>query len=173
MGAITDAVADEIAERRARCAGDPGRELIEHLLVAVQRERVAAVGYDTVKLGDRLASAPLPDDARRLIQRAITQIWIDENQHARYVLGVLLRQRELLVQLGAHAEDLEGGVGGWLTAVLQHTTWSEAPILRLTAVVLGAAARLANRIPPSVEGALVHAPLRDWCAFSADAEQSA
>ena len=173
MGEITDAVAVEIAERRVRCAGDPTRELIEHLLVAVQRERIAAVGYDTVMLGERLARAPMPDEGRRIIHRAITQIWIDENQHARYVLGVLLRQRDLLLQLGARAEDLEGGVGGWMTAVLQHTTWSEAPVLRLTATVLGAAARLARRIPPSVEDALVRAPLRDWCAFSADAEQSA
>jgi uncharacterized protein (DUF362 family) len=173
MGEITDEVAQEIAERRARCAGDPGRELMEHLLVAVQRERIAAVGYDVTKLGDRLARAPLSDEARRIIHRAITQIWIDENQHARYVLGVLLRQRDRLVQLGARAEDLEGGVGGWMTAVLQHTTWSEAPVLRLTAAVLAAAARLVNRIPPSVESALVLAPLRDWCAFSADAEESA
>ncbi|MEO7094852.1 MAG: DUF362 domain-containing protein, partial [Polyangiales bacterium] len=139
----------------------------------VQRERIAAVGYDVDKLGDRLAAAPLPADARRIIGRAITQIWIDENLHARYVLGVLLRQRALLVQLGAHAEDLEGGVGGWMTAVLQHTTWTEAPVQRLAAMVLGAAAKIANRIPPSVESALVHAPLRDWCAFSADAEESA
>lgn len=173
MGAITDAVAVEIAERRERCAGDPDRELVEHLLLAVQRERIAAVGYDVERLGERLARAPLSAEARRIIHRAVTQIWIDENQHARYVLGVLLRQPAVLIQLGAHAEDLEGGVGGWMTAVLQHTTWTDAPILRLTAVVLGAAARLANRIPPSVESALVHAPLRDWCAFSADAEQSA
>lgn len=173
MGQITDAVADEIVERRERCAGDVDRELLEHLLVAVQRERIAAVGYDTVKLGERLSAAPLPDDARRMIHRAITQIWIDENQHARYILGVLLKQCDVLVRLGARSEDLEGGVGGWMTAVLQHTTWSDAPIMRLTAAVLGAAARLARRIPPSVESALVLAPLREWCAFSADAEQSA
>ncbi len=173
MGEITKAVAEEIRERRERCAGDPSRELIEHLLLAVQRERIAAVGYDVERLGERLARAPLSAEARRVIHRAITQIWIDETHHARYVLGVLLRQRTLLIQLGAHAEDLEGGVGGWMTAVLQHTTWAEAPILRLTAVVLGAAGRLAHRIPPSVEGALVHAPLRDWCVFSADAELSA
>ena len=173
MGAITDAVAEEIRERRERYANDPGTELLEHLLLAVQRERIAAVGYDVERLGERLARAPLSAGARRVIHRAITQIWIDETHHARYVLGVLLRQRAWLVQLGAHAEDLEGGVGGWMTAVLQHTTWDDAPILRLTATVLGAAGRLANRIPPSVESALVHAPLRDWCEFSADAEQSA
>ncbi len=173
MSTITEAVAVEIEERRARCEGRPDRELVEHLLVGVQRERVAAVGYDTVKLAERIARAPLPDDAKLFLNRLVTQIWLDENLHARYVLGVLLRQRALLVSLGARSEDLEGGVGGWMTAVVQHSTWSEAPVQRLTAAVLRAGATLFDRIPAEVQGALVHTPLRDWCAFSADAERSA
>jgi uncharacterized protein (DUF362 family) len=173
MTTIAEAVAREIEERRGRCTDRPDRELIEHLLVAVQRERVAAVGYDTVKLGERLARAPLPDDARRMIHRAITQVWLDETLHARYVLGVLLRQRALLVQLGARSEDLEGGVGGWMTAVVQHTTWREAPAERLTAALLEAGGKLTGKIPAEVREALAHKPLRDWCAFSADAEDSA
>jgi len=161
MGAITEAVGREIEERRRRCVGRPDRELIEHLLVAVQRERVAAVGYDVQKLTERVRKAPLPDTARRLIERAIMQIWLDETQHARYVLGVLLRQRALLVQLGARSEDLEGGIGGWMTAVVQHNTWTEAPAERLTAALIEAGGKLAGRVPLEVRDALSRQPLRD------------
>ncbi len=173
MSTISEAVALEIEERRARCAGRPDKELTEHLLVAVQRERVAAVGYDVARLDKRLARAPLDDDARRLISRLILQIWLDESLHARYVLGVLLRQRELLVKLGARREDIEGGVGGWMTAVVQHTSFSEAPAERVTAKLVELGGNLTGRIPDEVKSALVNAPIRDWCAFSADAEHSA
>ena len=44
MGEITESIALEIDERHARHPGRPDLELLEHLLVAVQRERVAAVG---------------------------------------------------------------------------------------------------------------------------------
>lgn len=173
MSTIAEAVAHEIDERRRRFPDRPDLELIDHLLVAVQRERVAAVGYDTVKLGERLARAPLPAEARRAIHRAVTQVWLDETLHARYVLGVLLRQRALLVKLGARSEDLEGAMGGWMTAVVQHTTWNEAPAERLTATLLEAGGHLSGRIPAEVRDALAHRPLREWCAFSADAEDSA
>lgn len=173
MSSIKEAVQLEIDERRARCVGRPDRELVEHLLIGVQRERVAAVGYDTKKLGERIARSPMPDSAKQLFMRVITQIWLDETLHARYVLGVLLRQRAMLVQLGARREDVEGGVGGWMTAVVQHTTWSEAPAERLVASVIELGGKLSRRIPEEVVSSLLLAPLRDWCAFAADAEESA
>ena len=117
MGEITESIALEIDERHARHPGRPDLELLEHLLVAVQRERVAAVGYDTERLGERLARSPLPERARRSIARAVGQIWLDENMHARYLLGMLLRQPDLATRLGAERQSAEGGVGGWMTAV--------------------------------------------------------
>ncbi len=173
MRDITASVLREIEERRARCEGRPDLELLEHLLVAVQRERVAAVGYDTERLGERLARSPLPERARRALSRAVGQIWLDENMHARYVLGVLLRQRDLTTQLGARMESAEGGVGGWMTAVEQHTTFREAPGDHLVAALVEAAGRLSGRIPEAARASLVNVPLREWCLFSLDAEESA
>lgn len=173
VGELTDAVRRELAERRERYADRPDLELLEHLVVALQRERVAALGFDTEKLGDRLARAPLPDDARAAIRRAVGQIWLDENMHARYVLGVLLRQRDLSVKLEALATNVEGGVGGWMTAVEQHQAWGDAPGQRAAAAMVELGGRLAGRITPAIARALRVAPLRAWCAFSADAEVSA
>jgi len=173
MGEITESIAVEIDERHARHPGRPDLELLEHLLVAVQRERVAAVGYDTARLGERLARSPLPERARRSIARAVGQIWLDENMHARYLLGMLLRQPDLATRLGAERQSAEGGVGGWMTAVQQHATWGDAPAERLAAALVDAGGRLSGRIPEAVRSSLIYAPLRAWCAFSIDAEDSA
>jgi uncharacterized protein (DUF362 family) len=173
MSGLTETIQHEIAERHRRHPGRPDRELLEHLVVAVQRERVAAVGFDTRRLGERLAGAPLPDEVRQAIVRSVAQIWLDENMHARYVLGVLLQQPRLRFQLEALFENIEGGVGGWMTAVKQHTTLQDAPLDGAAAALLHAGALLAGRIPAEARPSLVRAPLRDWCAFSADAERSA
>jgi uncharacterized protein (DUF362 family) len=173
MGAITDSIREELDERHARHPDRPDRELLEHLLVAVQRERIAAVGYDTERLGERLRRAPLPEASRRTIARAIGQIWLDENMHARYVLGVLQHQPELATRLAGAAQSAEGGVGGWMTAVEQHATWGDAPAERLAAALVEVGGRLSGRIPAAVRSSLTYAPIRDWCAFSVDAEESA
>lgn len=173
MGDITEEIIREIDERRARNVGRADRELLEHLLIAAQRERVAAVGYDTARLGERLARSPLPEAAKTLIARAIGQIWHDETMHARYVLGALMRQRTLATQLGAVMQSVEGGVGGWMTAIEQHATWRDAPGERLAAALVDVGGRLSGRIPESVRASLVYGPLRGWCAFSLDSEESA
>jgi uncharacterized protein (DUF362 family)/plasmid stability protein len=173
MGDLTDTIRRELRERAARHAGRPDRELLEHLVVALQRERVAAVGFDADKLGDRLEKAPLAPEARAAIRKAVGQIWLDENMHARYVLGVLMRQRDLSVQLEGLAADVEGGVGGWMTAVEQHQEWAEAPGQRAAAAVIELGGRLSGRITPEIARSLRVAPLGQWCAFSADAETSA
>src|SRR3954470_5989462 len=101
MDILTRAIRAEIEERRARKPGRPDRELLEHVLVALQRERVVAVGFDTVRLGERMARTPLPDAARETISRAVGQIWLDENMHARYLIGLLDSQANLALQIGA------------------------------------------------------------------------
>lgn len=170
---ITQAIEAEIKERHARNLGRPDRELTEHLLIGLQRERVAAVGFDVGRLSDRLRRTQLSNDAQQLIAQAVGQIWLDENMHARYLLGVLLRQKHLQVLLGAIAENIEGGVGGWLTSIIQNITFSEAPLEYSTATLLKWGGQLSFRIPEEVQPSLSGGPFIDWCKFSFDAEQSA
>ena len=66
MDILTRAVRAEIEERRARNPGRPDRELLEHVLVALQRERVVAVGFDTERLGERMARTRLPAAAQEI-----------------------------------------------------------------------------------------------------------
>lgn len=60
-----------------------------------------------------------------------------------------------------------------MTAVEQHATWGDAPAERLAAALVDVGGRLSGRIPEAVRSSLTYAPLRAWCAFSIDAEDSA
>src|SRR5690349_10949014 len=119
MNALTEAIRAEIEDRRARNPGRPDRELLEHVLVALQRERVVAVGFDTERLGERLGRTAISPEARQVMGRAIGQIWLDENMHARYLIGVLDRQKDLGMAIDAIAQSVQGGMAGWVVSVQQ------------------------------------------------------
>ncbi|MEP7124401.1 MAG: DUF362 domain-containing protein [Byssovorax sp.] len=173
MDILTQAIRAEIAERRARNVGRPDRELLEHVLVALQRERVVAVGFDTERLGERLARTPLPAEASETIARAVGQIWVDENMHARYLMGLLDQQANLALQIDAMGQSMQGGMAGWVVSVQQLNQWSDAPGQRSLASLIEAAGRIAGKIPDEVKPNLAHKSLADYFRFNADAEWSA
>ncbi len=173
MDILTRAVRAEIEERRARNPGRPDRELLEHVLVALQRERVVAVGFDTERLGERMARTALPAAARALITRAVGQIWLDENMHARYLIGLLDQQANLALQIDAMGQSMQGGMAGWVVSVQQLNQWSDAPGKRSLASLIEAAGRIAGKIPDEVKPNLAHKSLTDYFRFNADAEWSA
>jgi uncharacterized protein (DUF362 family) len=173
MDILTQAIRAEIAERRARNVGRPDRELLEHVLVALQRERVVAVGFDTVRLGERLARTSLPVEARETISRAVGQIWVDETMHARYLLGLRDQQANLALQIDAMGQSMQGGMAGWVVSVQQLNQWSDAPGQRSLASLIEAAGRIAGKIPDEVKPNLAHKSLADYFRFNADAEWSA
>jgi uncharacterized protein (DUF362 family) len=170
---LTRAIRAEIEERRARNPGRPDRELLEHVLVALQRERVVAVGFDTERLGERMARTTLPAAAQEVILRAVGQIWLDENMHARYLIGFLDRQADLALQIGAIGQSMQGGMAGWVVSVQQLNQWSDAPGQRSLASLIEVAGRIAGKIPDEVKPNLAHKRLTDYFRFNADAEWSA
>ena len=173
MDILTRAIRAEIEERRARNPGRPDRELLEHVLVALQRERVVAVGFDTVRLGERMARTALPVEARSILTRAVGQIWLDENMHARYLIGLLDQQANLALQIDAMGQSMQGGMAGWVVSVQQLNQWSDAPGQRSLASLIEAAGRIAGKIPDEVKPNLAHKSLADYFRFNADAEWSA
>jgi len=173
MRTLTESIQAEIAERRARHPGRPDRELLEHLLVGLERERVVAVGFDGARLAERLAATPLGDDVKRVITRVVAQVWLDENMHARYLTGLLHRQPNLALHLEALAQSVQGGLAGWVVSVNQLSRWSDAPGDRSMAAVVELAGRLAGKIPEEIRAQLSHKSLTEYCRFNADAELSA
>lgn len=173
MRTLTESIQAEIAERHARHPGRPDRELLEHLLVGLERERVVAVGFDGARLAERLASTPLDEDVKRILSRVVAQVWLDENMHARYLSGLLHRQPNLGLHLEALATSVQGGLAGWVVSVNQLSRWSEAPADRSMAAVVEMAGRLAGKIPEEIREQLSRKSLPDYCRFNADAELSA
>jgi uncharacterized protein (DUF362 family) len=171
--ALTASIQAEIEERRARHPNRPDRELLEHLLIALERERVVAVGFDGERLAERLAQTPLGEPAKHLISRVIKQIWLDENMHARYLTGLLNRQPNLGLHLEALAQSVQGGLAGWVVSVQQLSRFRDAPADRSMAAVVEVAGRLAGKIPAEVREELSHKTLAEYCTFNADAEMSA
>ncbi|MEO5729242.1 MAG: DUF362 domain-containing protein [Byssovorax sp.] len=173
MDVLTQAVRAEIEERRARNPGRPDRELLEHVLVALQRERVVAVGFDTERLGERMARTRLPAAAQEIITRVVGQIWLDENMHARYLIGILDRQAGLALHVEAIGQSMQGGMAGWVVSVAQLNQWSDAPGQRSLASLIEVAGRIAGKIPDEVKPNLSHKRLSEYFRFNADAEWSA
>lgn len=173
MRTLTESIHAEIEERRARHPGRPDRELLEHLLVGLERERVVAVGFDGARLAERLATTSLGEGVRRVITRVVAQVWLDENMHARYLTGLLHRQPRLALHLEALAQSLQGGLAGWVVSVNQLSRFDEAPVDRSMAAMVELAGRLAGKIPAEVGEQLSHKSLVDYCRFNADAEESA
>ena len=173
MRTLTESIQAEIAERRARHPGRPDRELLEHLLVGLERERVVAVGFDGARLAERLSRTPLGEDVKRVISRVVGQVWLDENMHARYLTGLLHRQPKLSLHLEALATSVQGGLAGWVVSVQQLSRWGDAPGDRSMAAVVELAGRLAGKIPEEIREQLSHKSLTEYCHFNADAELSA
>src|SRR6185503_7387835 len=117
---------------------------------SLEREQIVAVAYHEEVLGRRLLAMPLADDVRALIRRALQWAWKDEQMHAIYVRGALLKLGSPALKLQTLLQQIAGGVGGWAASVRQHVRWSEAPLSRAAATGLTWAGMLIGRVPSEV-----------------------
>jgi hypothetical protein len=102
---------DAIDARRSR---DP---LAQMLLVALEREQVVTVVYSEEEIADRIEAMPIDDRLREVIHRAILWVHRDEELHAQYIRGLLLRSRSPMPMAFVMARQLVGAVGGCASAV--------------------------------------------------------
>ena len=117
---------------------------------------------------------PLDDDVRELIAHALLWAWKDEEMHAIYVRGALLRLGSLrrrvrvfatpggrgdrrLVHLSPPARALERG------AAVAHAGHAGSPWLGM----------LTGKVPREVLGTCDYGPFRDFCRFNVEAERTA
>src|SRR5947207_1367452 len=80
-----------MAASRRRHAGAPEREMRQLLLLAMEREELVSVGYREGIFARRLSSMPVTDELRDLVSHALVWTWRDEEMHAVYLRGALLR----------------------------------------------------------------------------------
>jgi hypothetical protein len=173
MSDICQAFERQLAGWQTRYAGRPDREMLRLCLLALEREQNVAVAYDEGVLGRRLAAMPLPDDVRELIRCALLWVWKDEEMHAIYIRGALLKLAGPLLKARTLAQQVAGAVGGWTVSVRQHLRWPEAPLARATATLLMWAGGLTGRVPHEVRRHIDYCSFRDFCRYNVETEGTA
>src|SRR5262249_56384029 len=112
MGAVYDEFVRELEALGRKFAGQPRREMIALFLMALEREEIVSIAYRESLMAARLRSMPLPDDVRELIRHALVWAWKDEEMHAIYIRGALLKLGNRFLQMQALLRQTAGSVGG-------------------------------------------------------------
>lgn len=173
MGAVFEQFAQELAAWQAKCAGQPREELIGLCLMALEREELVSVGYREELISRRLAAMPIDESVRELARHALIWAWRDEEMHAIYIRGALLKVGGPLLRFKTFAQQVAGIVGGWAGSVLQHVPWSSAPFSRAAATIVTWLGMLSGKVPEDVREYLNYGPFRNFCIFNVDAEKTA
>lgn len=173
MGAVYEEFQQHLAELGSRYADQPRKEMIRLFLLALEREEIVAVGYRDAMLAGRLAAMPIPDEERDLIRHALLWAWKDEEMHAIYIRGAILRIGNIFLKIRALGRQIAGAVAGWSSSVRQHVRWSDAPFARALATLAVWSGYLSGQVPADVRQYLRYRPFRDYCIFNIDAEQTA
>jgi uncharacterized protein (DUF362 family) len=173
VGLIYEQFERELSVWRTKYAAHPGREMILLFLLALEREEIVSVGYRESAIMSRLSSMPISVEVREIIRHALIWAWKDEEMHAIYIRGAILKLGNPLLRLRAFMTQAAGAVGGWSSSVRQHARWSEAPLSRLWATLFTWAGQLSGKVPKDVKKHLDYGPFRNFCLFNVDAEKTA
>jgi uncharacterized protein (DUF362 family) len=173
VSAIYEEFELELGKLRVRFAGVPRAELISLFLLALEREEIVSVAYREQIIAERLARMELADDVRELVSHALLWTWKDEEMHAIYIRGAILRDGNFRLRMNAYLHQVTGAVGGWAASVRQHARWRDAPFARFVATVVTFAGTVAGKVPRQVGKGLDYGPFRAFCVVNIDAERTA
>ena len=162
-----------LADWSRRFSNRPREEMLHLFLLALEREEIVAVGYRESAIARRLAAMPIPDDVRELVRHGLIWAWKDEEMHAIYIRGAIIRLGTLSLKAKAYARQLAGGIGGWSSSVLMHTRWRDAPLSRALARGVSSAGTWLGSVPAEVRASLEYGSFRQFCEFNIDAEKTA
>jgi uncharacterized protein (DUF362 family) len=173
VGAVFEEFEHEMQRLHQQYGDNPRQELLQLFLLALEREELVAVSYRESLMQQRLARMPLEEDAKEVIRHALIWIWKDEEMHAIYIRGAILRFGGFFRRSHALLTQLAGGLGGWAGSVMQHTPWRAAPLAKSAAWLITQVGKLAGKVPPEVRQYLQYGPFRNFCLFNVEAEKTA
>jgi uncharacterized protein (DUF362 family) len=173
VSAIYEEFEIELGRLRERFSGAPREELVCLFLLALEREEIVSVAYREQVISERLSRMDIGDDVRELIGHALLWAWKDEEMHAIYIRGAILRDGNLRLRTSAYVHQAAGAVGGWAASVRQHARWRDAPLARLLATMVTVAGTIAGKVPRQVGKGLDYGPFRAFCVANIDAERTA
>jgi uncharacterized protein (DUF362 family) len=155
------------------CVGHPESERKKLLLLALEREQIVAVAYREEAVAGRVAQLNVGDQVRALVHQTLVWIWKDEQMHAEYLRGELLRLGGLGSSAVVYGRQIQGAVSGWTSATSNHRRPRSAPFRTGAASVLIAIAEASGRIPSALEGELRFQTFRRYCELNVALESSA
>ncbi len=173
MGNLYEEFESELDGWRRKYAGRPEREIRRLFLLALEREEIVSVAYSEDVILRRLAHTQLDPEIRDLIHHALVWAWKDEQMHAIYVRGALMKSASARVRALALLRQMSGMTGGWAASVRQHVRWSDAPLSRSLATIITWTGYLLGQVPKDVWPHLDYRPFRDYCLYNVDAERTA
>src|SRR5262245_24294327 len=113
MSSVYEEFEQELAVMREKYATAPHREIIRLLLLALEREEIGSVGYREEAIRRRLETLPISEELRDLIHHALLWAWKDEQMHAIYLRGAILKLGSRRLKLLAFMNQFAGAIGGW------------------------------------------------------------
>ncbi len=173
MGNLYEEFESELEGWRRKYVGRPEREIRQLFLLALEREEIVSIGYSEDVILRRLAHTQLDEEIRDLIHHALVWIWKDEQMHAIYVRGTLLKSAGARLRTLAFMRQMSGVTGGWAASVRQHVRFSDAPLSRSIATLIMWGGYLLGQVPKDVWPHLDYRPFRDYCLYNIDAERTA
>jgi len=173
MGELFDEFQATLDGLEARYRSRPRLEITRLLLLALEREQLVSVAYREEVLGRRLDELAIPEGVRELFRQSLVWAWKDEEMHAVFTRGLLVKVAGPWTRLGALAGQIAGSIGGWASAEQQHVRWRRAPVSASLARLVTLVGRLAGKVPRGVRGELRLSSLRSFAALQVDAERTA
>jgi hypothetical protein len=170
---VVEEIHDVLDRWARRLAGRPQVERRRLLLLALEREQLVTVAYDEKVMAARLARLDLPPELRRLVYQPLVWAWKDEELHADYVRGLLVRTGRPLPVLVILGRQLAGALSGWVSVVQHHGDPARAPVRSLAASALIGVARLSGRVSPTLARELRFQSFRRYLLLNAALEQTA
>lgn len=173
MGHIYEEFERELSQAAEEYRDHPELEFMHLFLMALEREQIVSVAYRESLIADRLDRMPIDPETRSMIRHALMWAWKDEEMHAIYIRGAILRLGRIRLRLQAFVTQAAGALGGWAASVNQHARWRDAPFSRLAARILAWGGSVSGKIPRNVRKHLEYGPFRNFCLFNVDAEKTA
>ncbi len=162
-----------LAKWAQQFAGRPDAERQHLLMLALEREQIVAVAYREEAVAGRVAALDVGDTARALIRQTLVWIWKDEQLHAEYLRGELLRSGGLASSAVVYGRQLQGALSGWTSATSNHRDARTAPLRAGAAGILVAVAGALHQIPPLLQKELRYQTFRRYCELNVALEASA
>jgi hypothetical protein len=171
--ALLDDVRQLLDRWRTEFAGRPELERRRLVLLSLEREQVVAVAYREEAVVGRVAALDVDEDARAVIRQTLVWIWKDEQLHAEYVRGWLLRSPGIAARVVVYGRQLQGALSGWTSATSNHRDPRTAPFRAGAAGLLVALGAATGQVPPVLRRELRYQTFRHYCRLNAALEASA